>query len=85
MRPVMVAMVVTPRTMPPAMAPLFNLLPEAVNEGKVLKVVVGLVVKVSGGLEVLVGLIVKVAGVLISSPGKISGVSKERRFVRRES
>lgn len=68
----MAAMAVTPQTTPPAKAPLYNPLPEEVNEGEV-----GAGTTVREALVVV--LTVEVVGVLISSPGKISGVSPTSR------
>ena len=72
----MAAMATTPPTTPPTMAPVFDPLPEEVGTGEV-----------NAGAEeeaVMVGLTLEEADAPISSPGRISGVSEERRSVRRE-
>ncbi len=84
----MAAMATTPPTTPPTMAPVFDPLPEEVGTGEVdagaEEVGTG---EVDAGAEeeaLMVGLTPEEADVPISSPGRISGVSEERRSVRRE-
>ena len=74
------AITVTPPTTPPAMAPVFELLPtesEKVGKDEDDAVAAG---KFVGVREVPVGLVMTELGEPINEPGPISGLSKNSRF-----